>query len=272
MSFSGRANGWPRRHGTTRSPSAGPRIIYRYVNPLLPEPRILERRERYDGPTSLLEDSQELVRIRRSRSRSTSRELRVVPIRPRRFAPYRNTASAEDFREQRRSWSSYHERPGHDPDQSRGRHHRRDRSRSRSRYRSRSRSRSLVNDGEKIRDHRGGTLLTRSPGFQELGPRLSWVARAPTPPARQPSSSLGYIDSGPAGAASAGLAPPRGRRRFLSRRRRPSRSRSSSESRRAETFLRPGDDITVIESDRPASQGDYDCYDKDGMRIRVREI
>jgi hypothetical protein len=59
----------------------------------------------------------------------------------------------------------------------------------------------------------------------------------------------------------------RGRPASVRRRR---HSRSITE-RPASTFLRPGDEITVIER-IPAPGHDYDWYDKDGMRVRVREI
>lgn len=54
--------------------------------------------------------------------------------------------------------------------------------------------------------------------------------------------------------------------------RRRSRSRSIVEQPASE-FLRPGDNITVIErSSALPSHDDYDWYDRDGMKIRVREI
>jgi hypothetical protein len=60
-----------------------------------------------------------------------------------------------------------------------------------------------------------------------------------------------------------------GRPATVTRRRR-SRSRSMSEQPASE-FLRPGDNITVIERTSAPSQ-EYDWYDKDGMKVRVREI
>lgn len=54
-----------------------------------------------------------------------------------------------------------------------------------------------------------------------------------------------------------------------SHRRPRSESRSLSEDDRD---FRPGDMVTVIEKHRPQRNEDYDWYDEDGMRVRVREI
>ena len=34
----------------------------------------------------------------------------------------------------------------------------------------------------------------------------------------------------------------------------------------------PGDEVIIIERRKPVSMDDYDWYDKDGVRVRVREI
>ena len=56
------------------------------------------------------------------------------------------------------------------------------------------------------------------------------------------------------------------------RRRRASRMRSSERPELASRLLRPRDEVTVVEHHDPDRSDDYDYYDKDGMRVRVREI
>jgi hypothetical protein len=66
---------------------------------------------------------------------------------------------------------------------------------------------------------------------------------------------------------------PETRRRSRSRRTSRVRSRSQSRSPQpASDFLHPGDEVTVIERYEPKPTEDYDWYDRDGMRVRVREI
>lgn len=62
------------------------------------------------------------------------------------------------------------------------------------------------------------------------------------------------------------------RRRLSRDRRSRSRSRSWEEEQAESRFLRPGDEVTVIERHEPRRREDYDWYDRDGMRVRVREI
>jgi hypothetical protein len=62
-----------------------------------------------------------------------------------------------------------------------------------------------------------------------------------------------------------------GRPTVLTRRRR-SRSRDTHEPRRRPPVLQPGDEVIEIEHHRPMPTEDYDWYDRDGMRVRVREI
>jgi hypothetical protein len=54
--------------------------------------------------------------------------------------------------------------------------------------------------------------------------------------------------------------------------RRASRPRSTERSETASNILRPGDKVTVVEHHPQEPSDDYDYYDKDGMRVRVREI
>jgi hypothetical protein len=61
----------------------------------------------------------------------------------------------------------------------------------------------------------------------------------------------------------------RGRRG--ARRARP-KSPSSSEDESEARLLRPGDEVTIIERYPPRQRDDYDWFDEDGMRVRVREI
>jgi hypothetical protein len=96
--------------------------------------------------------------------------------------------------------------------------------------------------------------------------------RAPSPPSIAGTSSLGYLEPRPYHQAdntrfgNREEAEKRGRPLLGSRRRSRSRSVVEPES----SFLRPGDHITVLE--RHGDAGDYDTYDRDGMRVRVREI
>ena len=96
----------------------------------------------------------------------------------------------------------------------------------------------------------------------------SHLARAPSPPETSDSehrySRMGSRDRGRYQAA----APPEPARRY---RRARSRSQIARSSQTAATFLRPGDAVTVIEGPEPPPK-EFDWYDKDGMRVRVREI
>ena len=58
----------------------------------------------------------------------------------------------------------------------------------------------------------------------------------------------------------------------IGRRRSQSRLRLTPPELSVDTLLRPGDNITVVERRPPTQAADYDWYDKDGMRVRVREI
>ena len=58
----------------------------------------------------------------------------------------------------------------------------------------------------------------------------------------------------------------------IGRRRSQSRLRLAPAERSADTFLRLGDNITVVERRPPTQAADYDWYDREGMRVRVREI
>ena len=103
--------------------------------------------------------------------------------------------------------------------------------------------------------------------------------QAPSPPPLSPfrSSSLGYME---ARTRHAEIEPPSvtqheafdryGRSTTLTRRRR-SRSRAAAELTLRVPFLRPGDEVIEIQQ-HPAPTEDYDWYDRDGMRVRVREI
>lgn len=61
-----------------------------------------------------------------------------------------------------------------------------------------------------------------------------------------------------------------GRPTTITRRRR-SKSRNVAELRQRLPFLRPGDEVIEIHRRRAPTE-DYDWYDKDGMKVRVREI
>lgn len=50
-----------------------------------------------------------------------------------------------------------------------------------------------------------------------------------------------------------------------------SKSRDLAELRRRLPFLRPGDEVIEVGA-RAAPTEDYDWYDRDGMKVRVREI
>jgi len=61
-----------------------------------------------------------------------------------------------------------------------------------------------------------------------------------------------------------------GRPTTVTRKRR-SRSRCTAGSHRSQSFLRPGNEMVVAERET-VSPADYEWYDTDGMRVRVREI
>jgi hypothetical protein len=63
----------------------------------------------------------------------------------------------------------------------------------------------------------------------------------------------------------------RGRLTTLTRRRK-SRSIDTHEPRRRPPVLRTGDEVIDTKHRRPMPTEDYDWYDRDGMRVRVREI
>lgn len=214
-----------------------PRLISRAPTPMprtvrrkSSDPYLVERREYYDGQNSVIEE-----RIRPSRpvSRASLRSVRVLEA-PR-VHPYTR-------REEPHSEEEVHSKP-------RGRRpvfEEEDWYANRNRGKERSRSRmSTYDDGDDYPARRPSML------------------RAPSPPSiAAGSSSLGYLDARPYHREEAR----RGRPAIVASRRR-SRSRSVAEP--ASSFLRPGDNITVVERH---TSGDYDTYDRDGMRVRVREI
>ncbi len=62
-------------------------------------------------------------------------------------------------------------------------------------------------------------------------------------------------------------------RRFERRRHHRHRSRTPEDDHFVErSLLRPGDEVTLIERRRERPSEDYDWYDEEGMRVRVREI
>jgi len=96
-------------------------------------------------------------------------------------------------------------------------------------------------------------LLTNHTGA-EAGPLDTYTPQAPDPPTRRSrrSSSLVYVEADPsAGKQDMHDAPPR----------------TSSRRRRR---LDPDHEVEVTEDVAPVD--DYDMYDANGMRIRVREI
>ncbi|EXJ88420.1 hypothetical protein A1O1_05350 [Capronia coronata CBS 617.96] len=88
---------------------------------------------------------------------------------------------------------------------------------------------------------------------------------APSPPPA-PSSSLGYM---------AGLEMDendRDQTPYGGPQRRRSRSRPLEGQPRGRSILKPGDELTVVERHAPRHSQDYDWYDNEGIRVRVREI
>ncbi len=103
--------------------------------------------------------------------------------------------------------------------------------------------------------------------------------RAPSPPPLPPfrSSSLGYMEPSirrgeiePSSITQHEAFDRYGWPTTVTRRRR-SRSREVAEPTQQLPFLRPGDEVIEIQR-HPAPTEDYDWYDRDGMRVRVREI
>ena len=225
----------------SRAASPMPRIVRRQS----PAPYVVERREFYDGPTSVVEE-RTVVRPSRPVSRASSRSIRLVeaPLSGRR-SRREVSHSEEEILARPAPRRPVFEEPDWYSSRNRGRSHGRH-------ERSRSRMSTYGDDGD------------------DYPVRRSSIMRAPLPPLMN-NSSLGYIEPHPQDSE---VDVPRtrqheavdrhGRPATVTRRRR-SRSRSVAEP--AATFLRAGDNITVVERN-----SDYDTYDRDGMRVRVREI
>ena len=104
--------------------------------------------------------------------------------------------------------------------------------------------------------------------------------RAPSPPSLPNfrSSSLGYMQIYPnredldvRNTTQHEVLDRHGRPTVLTRRRR-SRSREMDEPGRRPLARRPGDEVVETRHHRRMPTEDYDWYDKDGMKVRVREI
>jgi hypothetical protein len=208
-----------------------PRIIRRQPS----DPYFVQHRQYYDGQNSVIEERM-LERPSRPVSRASFGSVRVLE------APQRRPHTR---REEPHSEEDVYVRPTprRQPFEERDWYASRNRNRGRSRSRNeRSRSRLSTYDGD---------------DYPACPPPM---LRAPSPPPKE-ASSLGYLESRP--------------REDVDRRGRPAmvRSRRRSHSRSVaepgSTFLRPGDNITVVERH---NNSDYNTYDRDGMRVRVREI
>jgi|ERR1700722_3931 hypothetical protein len=92
--------------------------------------------------------------------------------------------------------------------------------------------------------------------------------RVPSPPPSGPfrSSELDIIRT-----TEYGTLDHHGRPTTLTRRRR-SRSRDRHEPRGRPPVLQSGDEVIEIQPHNPMQTEDYDWYDRNGMRVRVREI
>jgi hypothetical protein len=218
--------------------------ITRIIRRQSPAPYVLERREYYDGPTSVVEE-RTVVRPSRPVSRASSRSIRLVEAPPSRRPFRREVSSEEEVFARPASRRPVFEEPDWYASRNRGRSHGRH-------ERSRSRMSTYDDDGD--------DYPVRHPS----------VLAAPMPPPMN-TSSLGYIEPHPHDSEVEvtrtrhhEATDRRGRPAMVTRR---CRSRSRSVAEPAATFLRPGDDITVVEK-----SNDYDTYDRDGMRVRVREI
>ena len=104
--------------------------------------------------------------------------------------------------------------------------------------------------------------------------------RAPSPPPCSPfrSSSLGYMHPHPdreeldiIRTTEHETLDHHGRPTTLTRRRR-SRSGDRHEPRARPPVLRSGDEVIEIQPHKLAPTEDYDWYDRNGMKVRVREI
>jgi hypothetical protein len=225
----------------SRAASPMPRIVRRQS----PAPYVVERREYYDGPRSVVEE-RTVIRPSRSVSRASSRSIRLVEAPPSGRGSRREVShSEEEIFARPAPRRPVFEEPDWYAARSRGRSHGRHEC-------SRSRMSTYDDDGD------------------DYPVRHLSVLAAPMPPPMN-TSSLGYIEPHPHDSEVEVTRTKhheaidrRGRPAMVTRRRR-SRSRSVAEP--AATFLRPGDDITVVEK-----SNDYDTYDRDGMRVRVREI
>jgi hypothetical protein len=229
-----------RRYSRPSTPA--PRIVRRQSSdPSLHEPLAIERRV-YD------EDEDDYQRFLRPASRRPSHMRVTSNPHPRREIRY-SSENDDTYYEQTRRAST--RRPRSVIVRSRGRG--RDRPDS-PKYGKWSRIRSINTDDKYLERQtsrrRSSAVAPEPPGWDGAAENTDW------------------------GHASGGQwEEPETRRRSRSRRTSRVRSRSHSRSPQpASEFLHPGDEVTVIEHHQPKPTEDYDWYDRDGMRVRVREI
>ena len=230
------------------------------MRPPIPAPRVVRRQYSdpefaadyhgyYDGPDSAEE---EVRLIRPGPARRASRDHRIVST------PYRRqsagySASDLDF---------------DTPDPRFGGRYRRSASAGGSRGRGASRPNARQYGERNVVLIAKGPNTDYLPGRETRDRSASDLARAPSPPDASDSERRYLRRSSRGRGHYQAAAPPELARRY---RRARSRSQSARSSQMAATFLRPGDAVTVIEEQQPPPN-EFDWYDKDGMRVRVREI
>lgn len=245
-------------HQTIRCRSSDPEMRAR---------RRSEDREYFDRTNSVVEEPTEVIKLLRPPSRPPSRPLII-----------RRHLSESDESDQNTQGQRRHHRNG---SRARGRsgssgrvQHRR-----RSRYSGKSdegQSR-VIGRAKLLAQHRSLLLdlLDAPPPRYMRAPSLS-------PPSPFTSSSLGYLHPRP-DRKQPDVTRTKKPEAFDQRRcpttltgigrcRSRSRSRAAPEPGRLLTLQRPRNEVIAIEHHRQMPTEDYDWYDRDGMRVRVREI
>jgi hypothetical protein len=257
-----------RRSAICRSTTPTHQIIRsRSSDPEMRARRRAEDREYFDRPHSVVEETTEVIKRLRPPSRPPSRPLII-----------RRHLSESDESDHTTLGPRRHYRNG---SRARGR----SRSSGRVQHRRRSRYSGKSDEGQSRVIRRAKPFARhRSPVTDLLDAPPQRDMRAPSlsPPSPFTSSSLGYRHPRP-DRKQPDVTRTRNPEAF-DQHRRPtalpgigscrsrSRSREAPEPGRSLTLQRPRKEVIAIEHHRQMPTEDYDWYDRDGMRVRVREI
>jgi hypothetical protein len=241
-----------------------PRIIHRLPSdPTMQDPSLIEGSKYFDKPTNVVEETRVVIKSPRPPSRPPSRTLTVVSARERRSANRHHVSESED--------SDYGTQEDH---RRRYRHDAYARGRSRNSRRGtrlrRSRHRGMDDEGESFRGSiRHDCLRSRANFSVDLfeAPPHRYI-QAPSPP---PSGPFRPSEPDIIRTTEYETLDHHSRPTTPTRRRR-SRSRDRHEPRAGPPVLRSGDEVIEIQPHKPMPTEEYDWYDRNGMRVRVREI